>query len=448
MTDDGARHRRVHDVIGVGFGPSNLALAITIAEHNARAGANDFVEATFFERQEAFGWHRGMLLEDATMQVSFLKDLVTPRDPTSECSFVCYLHEQGRLTDFMNHKTLFPLRVEFHDYLEWAAARMATLVSYGSEVVDVSAVETDGEVCFLDVSVLRAGCVTTHRTRNLVVAVGLEPCLPEGIDASARVWHNAEFLARLRTLPAEPAPQRFLVVGAGQSAAEVTDYLHRSHPRAEVCAVFARYGYSPADDSPFANRIFDPAAVDDYFGAPDDVKQMLVDYHRNTNYSVVDTDLIEELYRRAYQEKVLGGERLRILNSSRVVDVVAGATGVHATLESMTTGERSELDADAIVYATGYRSTDTVGLLGAAGSLCLTGADGRVRVGRDYRVETTATTRAGIYLQGATEHTHGLGSTLLSNVAVRAGEILASVLAGSPTDRDWTQRLLATADRA
>ena len=78
----------------------------------------------------------------------------------------------------------------------------------------------------------------------------------------------------------------------------------------------------------------------------------------------------------------------------------------------------------------------------------MTGADGRVRVGRDYRVETTEAARAGIYLQGATEHTHGLGSTLLSNVAVRAGEILASVLAGTPADRDWTQRLLATADRA
>jgi L-ornithine N5-oxygenase len=32
-------------------------------------------------------------------------------------------------------------------------------------------------------------------------------------------------------------------------------------------------------------------------------------------------------------------------------------------------------------------------------------------------------------VQGATEHSHGLGSTLLSNAAVRAGEIVESVLA-------------------
>ena len=35
----------------------------------------------------------------------------------------------------------------------------------------------------------------------------------------------------------------------------------------------------------------------------------------------------------------------------------------------------------------------------------------------------------GLYVQGATESTHGLGSTLLSNVAVRAGEILDGIVA-------------------
>ncbi|MGV7750452.1 L-lysine 6-monooxygenase, partial [Mycobacterium kansasii] len=35
----------------------------------------------------------------------------------------------------------------------------------------------------------------------------------------------------------------------------------------------------------------------------------------------------------------------------------------------------------------------------------------------------------GLYVQGATESTHGLGSTLLSNVAVRTGEILDGIVA-------------------
>ena len=63
------------------------------------------------------------------------------------------------------------------------------------------------------------------------------------------------------------------MVGAGQSAAEAVAFFHDRFPAAEVHGVFARYGYSPADDSSFANRIFDPAAVDDFYGAPEDVKQ-------------------------------------------------------------------------------------------------------------------------------------------------------------------------------
>ncbi len=308
---------RVHDVLGIGFGPSNLALAIAIDEHNnALTAAGAEIDAVFVEKQDRFGWHRGMLIDDATMQVSFLKDLVTMRDPTSAHSFVAYLHERGRLVDFMNHKTLFPLRIEFHDYLEWAARRMSHLVEYGREVVDVEPVDEDGVVAAFDVTIREHGRgAVVRRARNVVIAAGLELRMPPGIERSARVWHNRDFMRRVEALSQGPAPSRFVVIGAGQSAAEVTGYLHHEFPDAEVYAVFSRYGYSPADDSPFANRIFDPDAVDMYYSAPPPVKQMLLDYHRNTNYSVVDPELIEELYRRAYQEKVTGRERLRILQA-------------------------------------------------------------------------------------------------------------------------------------
>jgi L-ornithine N5-oxygenase len=42
-------------------------------------------------------------------------------------------------------------------------------------------------------------------------------------------------------------------------------------------------------------------------------------------------------------------------------------------------------------------------------------------------VETVPDVTAGIYLQGGTEHTHGLTSTLLSTAAVRAAEIHQSL---------------------
>jgi L-ornithine N5-oxygenase len=54
---------------------------------------------------------------------------------------------------------------------------------------------------------------------------------------------------------------------------------------------------------------------------------------------------------------------------------------------------------------------------------------GRPDFHRDYRVVTPPEVTAGLYAPGATEHTHGLTSTLLSNVAVRAGEMAASMAA-------------------
>ncbi|MFI2435456.1 lysine N(6)-hydroxylase/L-ornithine N(5)-oxygenase family protein [Streptomyces sp. NPDC018693] len=417
----------IHDLIGVGFGPSNVAMAIALREHNARAGRHEAITAHFFEQQPQFGWHRGMLIDDATMQVSFLKDLVTLRNPASEFSFLCYLQSKGRLIDFINHKNLFPLRVEFHDYFEWAAAKVDDTVSYGHEVVAVTPVVRDGVVEYLDVTVRSAEGLALHRARNLVIGTGLRPLMPEGVRRTDRVWHNSELLARIDELDGT-SPSRFIVVGAGQSAAENVAYLHRRFPRAEVCAVFSRYGYSPADDSSFANRIFDPAAVDEFFAAPEDVKRRLMDYHGNTNYSVVDIDLIDDLYRQMYQEKVLGTERLRFLNVSRLTDVVETPDAARATVTSLVTGESTTLDADVVVFATGYSPVDPLGLLGEVADRCLRDDEGRVRVGRDYRLATDPGLRCGIYLQGGTEHTHGITSALLSNTAIRVGEILDSVL--------------------
>ncbi|MFF7790352.1 SidA/IucD/PvdA family monooxygenase [Streptomyces sp. NPDC007991] len=415
----------IHDLIGIGFGPSNVAMAIALSEHNA--GGGEAVSAHFFEQQPRFGWHRGMLIDDATMQVSFLKDLVTLRNPASEYSFLCYLKSKGRLIDFINHKNLFPLRVEFHDYFEWAAGQVDGMVSYGHEVVGVMPVVRDGVVEYLDVTVRSGEGLEVHRARNLVLGTGLRPLMPEGVERGDRVWHNFELLGRVDALEGT-APSRFVVVGAGQSAAENVAYLHRRFPEAEVCAVFSRYGYSPADDSAFANRIFDPEAVDAFFAAPKDVKRRLMDYHGNTNYSVVDIDLIDDLYRQMYQEKVLGTERLRFLNVSRLTGVTQAPDKVRVAVTSLVSGEETLLDADVVVFATGYSPADPVGLLGEVADRCLRDDEGRVRVERDYRIATEQDLRCGIYLQGGTEHTHGITSSLLSNTAVRVGEILDSLL--------------------
>jgi L-ornithine N5-oxygenase len=142
----------------------------------------------------------------------------------------------------------------------------------------------------------------------------------------------------------------------------------------------------------------------------------------------VDIDLIDDLYRQMYQEKVIGTERLRFLNVSRLTGVEETPDKVRATVKSLVTGEQTPLDADVVVFATGYSPVDPLGLLGEVADRCLRDDEGRVRVERDYRIATEADLSCGIYLQGGTEHTHGITSSLLSNTAIRVGEILDSIL--------------------
>ena len=149
----------IHDFIGIGFGPSNIALAIALDEMQ-QAGAQN-ASSLFIERQAGFTWHPNMVLEHAHMQISFLKDLATLRNPTSRFTFVNYLHEKQRLQDFINLKTFFPSRHEFSDYFAWAAAQFEDRCVYGEDVFEVLPEKRGGEV-----ALLRNREVPIHRERS------------------------------------------------------------------------------------------------------------------------------------------------------------------------------------------------------------------------------------------------------------------------------------------
>jgi len=89
--------------------------------------------------------------------------------------------------------------------------------------------------------------------------------------------------------------------------------------------------------------------------------------------------------------------------------------------------ETYDLDVDVLICSTGYDSMEPSELLGDLEAHCLRDEQGRLRVERDYRLATGPDVTCGVYLQGGTEHTHGLASSLLSNIAIRSGEIADSI---------------------
>jgi L-ornithine N5-oxygenase len=59
---------------------------------------------------------------------------------------------------------------------------------------------------------------------------------------------------------------------------------------------FCGSSLKPADDSPFVNEVFSTDFTDLVFRQPSDDRERIINEYHNTNYSVVDLDLIERIY--------------------------------------------------------------------------------------------------------------------------------------------------------
>ena len=256
------------DLICVGFGPASLAIAValhdalSLSSSSSSSSFSSSPKVLFVEKQVRFAWHAGMLLPGAKMQISFVKDLATLRDPRSEFTFLNYLHRQGRLVDFANLATFLPARAEYEDYLRWCASFFGELVRYGEEVVSVAPARAEkggggGEAAVRVFEVVardvETGLEHSYRGRNVLLATGGRPSLPKCFPAKhPRIIHSSQFAHKVpQTLAPDPsAPHRIVVVGAGQSAAEIFCSLQTLYPRSRTRLVMRQDFLRPSDDSP------------------------------------------------------------------------------------------------------------------------------------------------------------------------------------------------------
>lgn len=435
------------DVIGIGFGPANLALALCL-EEQPRSIDGRPLQSLFLELKPSYEWHPEMQLEGAEIQVPFLKDLVTLRNPQSHFTFLNYLRLHGRLLDFVNLRRWFPTRLEFNHYYRWVASQLADRVRYGRAVLSVLPVDGGNgsgggnggvELLLVEARHLETGRLEQYLTRNLVVATGAVPYIPPGIDVEVteKVFHSQSFLMKVRRhFPQPDAPYRFIVVGSGQSAAEIFQYLFSHYPNATVTAALRRFAYKPADESEFVNEIYSPAMTDVFFGLPEAERCYLNSAHADTNYSAVDLELIRSIFRSLYEMKVRGDTRVRVRSMVELKQLEQNGNGIVAKLWNRVEGRLECLEADGVVLATGFQRPRCHPLLGGLAEHLLTREDGEYQVGRDYRVASVPGFAPRIYLQGFCESTHGISDAVLSVMPIRSCEIADSLAAaGRAADR-------------
>jgi L-ornithine N5-monooxygenase len=414
------KHRDV-ELLAVGAGPSNLGLAVALEELAPGLAENSLI----IDRNTAIEWQPGMLLPWATSQVSFLKDLVTQRDPRSAFTFLSYLHATGRLDDFINMGSFTPYRVEIAGYLNWVARSLARVrIELGRECVSVEP-DRDGRGRLAGwLTTLADG--TSISSRYLVIGTGRDPHVPAvlGRVSPARIIHSTRYRPRVSALPKE-RPYRVAVVGSSQSAAEMVRALRDDLPGSDVAWVMRAIGLSADESSKFTNELYYPSFTGEFFAArPEAREQILREMHR-TNYSCVTPATLESLYEDRYLDRLSGRDGRRLVTMTDITAARDDGGEVVLELTDRRTGAVTELRRDLVLLGTGF-SPDMPRLIRR-----LAGAIGldRVEVTRRYRLLLGEPSRAACYLQGVNEATHGIADSLLSVLARRAEEITSDILA-------------------
>ncbi|KAH0274019.1 L-ornithine N5 oxygenase, partial [Aureobasidium melanogenum] len=447
----------VHDVICIGFGPASLAIAVALHDATKQTGKQPpqlrtQPKVAFLERQETFAWHAGMQIPGAKMQISFIKDMATMRNPRSEFTFLNYLHENDRLVQFTNLSTFLPRRIEFEDYLRWCAGWFQNLVSYGQEVVDISpdtkAKSAEGVTTWTITSRnVHTKELSFRRTKRVVVAVGGHPRIPEAFPQHhPRVIHSSQYWTlSSRIFRDRNAPLKIAVIGSGQSAAEIFMNLPSQFPNSKAYLMIRGAALRPSDDSPFVNEVFDPERTDDTFGQDPETRAAAIKMDKATNYGVVRLELLEHMYDVLYTQRLTHGDDeekwpQRLLNYREVESVtelpddrvrlhIRNDTAKHRCRKSPT---KESLDVDLVMIASGYRRDFHEQLLSKVRPM-MPGGDKpgqKWTVNREYKVQFeqgTVAKDSGVWLQGCNESTHGLSDSLLSVLAIRGGEMVQSM---------------------
>jgi L-ornithine N5-oxygenase len=175
------------------------------------------------------------------------------------------------------------------------------------------------------------------------------------------------------------------------------------------------------------NEIFDPDRVDGIYSQNPSERAAAIALDRGTNYGVVRLELLEHLYQKQYMQRLQSMDesqwRCRIIHNRTVISASQGSSSsVVLRLGDPDEKKREEsgdeeLEVDYVFTATGYVRNAHENMLNEVRDLLPDNLrkDGKFAVARDYRVlldrRKVDTRRAGLWLQGCNEGTHGVSAS-------------------------------------
>lgn len=419
----------LRDIIGIGFGPANIALAIAIEE------LYPDLNILFLESKPSTQWHTDAMYGGTDIQNHPLRDFVTPRNPKSHYTFVNFLKETNRLFEHLNLGVTFPLRTEYSQYIQWVAKHFDDSVQYQQEVIDIDTLmDENGQQKGYKVTT-KSGQV--FHTKSVVVAPGRSPYTPPILDDlnSQRAIHFTKTVSTLKQLDQQSTRlKNIAVVGGSQSAVELILELRKRYPEAKIYSLMRHYGFRQKDLSPFMGEVYFPEYSDYYFHSNAQSKQELDKDLRYTNYSSADKDIIDQLYLDMYEDKITGKNRVELLNNCDIQSARIENDQVVVELTERYRNKNQTIRADLLISATGFRDTGSGEnqepihpILNKLAPYLDTDEKQCVVMHRNYsvRVKDSISKKCPLVLNGLCEKSHGMGDAgSFSLLALRSEEIL------------------------
>ncbi|KAG9587537.1 hypothetical protein KCU77_g1312, partial [Aureobasidium melanogenum] len=421
---------RNYDLVVVGFGTTALSLATALADSESD------LKVLFLESKLKFEWTPASILPENATRTSFLRDLITTRNPRSEFTFVNYLFESRQLVQFVNSSHIAPTRMVMGNYLSWVASKIVEKgwVRYSSTATRVVPVKNGSSLINgWKVNVCDAqGNTSTVSSKRVVLATGSQPKIPDALlDAKDKVLHTSEVAFLLHNLK----DQDVAIVGEDQEAAEILEHLQSAGAlhRVRATMFISDSTLRPEDNTSFTQDIVDNcltgATTSQY---PPELRPRLMSTSATPSHPKVSLQTIETIYENLYAQRVLTPNpkdwRFNIVPLTQITSIIPYNNKLRLALKNTHTNASSTSSGafDIIISAGGYtHSTSLLSDIEAAGVL----QNKKPTVDAEYRVcfrRNAVAKDTGVWVVGSLEQ--GSRDENMGYAVERGARLLASVL--------------------
>lgn len=406
----------MYDLVGIGCGPFNLSIAALGHQNDAKM--------LFLDKQENFKWHSGMQIENATIQNSGIKDLVSLVDPTNQFSFLNFLRENNRIEE--HHIADFDAihRWEFEQYLKWVIQKLGSSVLLSSNVQKIYRVGK-----FFEVEFIRLGEKHKVLTKNISIGMGVSPNIQFTRDNSLQTLiHNSNY----KDIPFTTYhDKKIAIIGAAQSGLEIAlDIMEKDIDFKEISIINRQPFIRSIEDSQFAEEtIYKEKSLDRFYKINLESRERLNKDLRFTSDGA-SPHTIKNLYQKIYINKNKDKkDNVKILNSTELSEIKElNSKDYRLICTDLINNKSQNLTADIIILCTGYVQKFNNEIFDSELlKLVNFESENLPKIMQDFSLSLTCTDIGKIYVLNNAKHAFGVVEPNLSLNAFRAKRVINSL---------------------